>query len=555
MVPCYWGFRVSGITRYWSQLSVSLPSPKSETQSPMTVGIGFWVALTCAYGMLVVFSHLRVPIPGVNEPHYLCKAKHFWVPGWCRGDMFLTSSNPHLVFYVTFGWLTKLFSLETTAIIGRFLGFIPLAIGWHLLCFRLARNAWASVVSLSIFFVLQSAGNWSGEWLIGGIESKVVAYGFLFWAISQALILRLPSSAFLAGLAISFHPVVGVWGTLATVMATLGFILFSNKKNASDNIPGWKVWTISILLIFVAAGPGLLSAGSAVLNGDPEVTKAATLLQVGHRLSHHLDPMQFPKEAYRYFAGMIFIWFLFIWKNRNCDRDRWWNLLVIASIIIAACGVCIAWGPRPIKEMPNYELRISALKFYPFRLADMMVPVALSIALGRAFLDWIANRNSSNVSRFLLTIFGTILLICFGLAIPGAETNPSKMSAAKRQNWIDACQWIDANTEKSALVHSFGNQWAVKWYCDRAEYANYKDCPQDAKSLIAWNRRRWTIIRWKQDAFLDASISSEDLQLLTEKTGISVIISDRLGPIDQEPDYQNGDFRVYVTQPAPKSES
>ncbi|QDT35102.1 DUF6798 domain-containing protein [Thalassoglobus polymorphus] len=526
---------------------MSLSTPKTEPHSPALAGVGFWSALLCAYGLLVLFSLLRVPIPGVNEPHYLCKAKHFWDPSWCSRDIFLTSSNPHLVFYATFGWLTKYFSLDTTAVMARVIGLVPLAVGWHLLCVRLSQSAWTSVVSLSIFFVLQSAGNWSGEWLVGGIESKVIAYGLLFWAISQVIILRFPSSALLAGLAISFHPVVGVWGTLATVMATFGFVLLSDKENIRKNVPGVKVWGLSMFLFLVAASPGLISAGMAVLNDDQEASRIATVLQVGHRLSHHLDPMKFPKVAYRYFAAMIFVWILFIPKREVRESDRWWNLLILSSLIIAACGVWIGWGPRPIKEMPGYVWRISALKFYPFRLADLMVPVALSIAVGKSFLSWIKKKFASPAKQTGSVICCTLLLTWSGLVIPGSEQNPSKMSVSKRQNWIEACQWIDDNTEKSALVYSFGNQWAVKWYCDRAEYVNYKDCPQDAKSIIAWNRRRWAIVLWKKQSFLDGRISSEELQELTKITEATIFICERLGPIDQKPDFQNSDFRVYVT--------
>ena len=58
------------------------------------------------------FSLARSSIPGVNESHYLSKARHFWQPEWCRGDLFLESANPHGVFYAAFGWLTTKMSLR-----------------------------------------------------------------------------------------------------------------------------------------------------------------------------------------------------------------------------------------------------------------------------------------------------------------------------------------------------------------------------------------------------------------------------------------------------------
>ena len=31
----------------------------------------------------VFFLHGAWPVPDVNEPHYLSKAKHYWDPNWC----------------------------------------------------------------------------------------------------------------------------------------------------------------------------------------------------------------------------------------------------------------------------------------------------------------------------------------------------------------------------------------------------------------------------------------------------------------------------------------
>lgn len=522
---------------------------ESDFSDEPKAGRLFWAALLAVYGLLVLYSFLRVPIPGVNEPHYLCKAKHFWNPDWCAGDMFLESSNPHLVFYVTFGWLTRFLSLDTVAVVGRVVGLLPLAIGWHLLSWRLTRSVCVSLLSLSLFLVMQSAGNWSGEWLVGGIESKVIAYGFLFWSIAQALNLKLSSSALLAGLSISFHPVVGVWGTLAATIATLGLFFITDKSEARIAIPSPRTLGLAILLFFITSAPGLISAGQAVLSeSDPDASRIASLLQVGVRLGHHLDPMKFPKEAYRYFGILIFVWLILSSSNAQQTRSKWWNMIVLASIFIAACGVAVGWGPRPLKEMANYEWRITALKFYPFRLADLLVPVAVSIAVAAHLFTRLSKRFNQKVAKAFVVLLVVCLATWGSLVIPGSDQNPSKMSHEKRNNWIATCRWIEENTPADTLVYSFDNQWAVKWFCQRAEYVNYKDCPQDAQSIIEWNQRRWVIARWKKNAFADGEASASELRELSRKSGASLFICDRLGPMQQEPDYQNKDFRVYLVR-------
>ncbi|MBX3440739.1 MAG: hypothetical protein KF861_24830, partial [Planctomycetaceae bacterium] len=88
-----------------------------------------WVVLAVLLSF-VISSAIRRPVPSVNEPHYLCKAKNYWQPDWCAGDLFLESSNPHRVFYQTVGVLTQWLTLPQTAWIGRLLALGCVAWGW-----------------------------------------------------------------------------------------------------------------------------------------------------------------------------------------------------------------------------------------------------------------------------------------------------------------------------------------------------------------------------------------------------------------------------------------
>src|SRR6185369_2065665 len=82
------------------------------------------------------FATIRSPIPGVNEPHYLCKAKHLWQPDWCGRDLFLQSSNAHFVFLAIAGGVAQTLSLAATAWAGRIAAWALLAWGWTRLVSR-----------------------------------------------------------------------------------------------------------------------------------------------------------------------------------------------------------------------------------------------------------------------------------------------------------------------------------------------------------------------------------------------------------------------------------
>ena len=74
-------------------------------------------------------SPAEPPAPHVNETHYLTKAKHYWDPAYCPGDLFLDSADAHLPFYWTVGWLTKWLSLPAAAWVGRIAAWLLLAVG------------------------------------------------------------------------------------------------------------------------------------------------------------------------------------------------------------------------------------------------------------------------------------------------------------------------------------------------------------------------------------------------------------------------------------------
>ncbi|MEW4488479.1 DUF6798 domain-containing protein [Thalassoglobus sp. JC818] len=506
----------------------------------------YWLTGAVIYGVLLCVSFLRVPIPGVNEPHYLSKAKHFWQPDWCAGDFFLDSSNPHLVFYWVFGWLSQLLTLEQTAIVVRAVGYLPLAIGWTLLGKQLTRSGTATLFSLGTFLVFHSLGNWSGEWLVGGMESKVIAYGFLFGAMASAMSLRIVASALQAGLATSFHPVVGVWGTLAAVAATLCWVmLFGRSLIRQSPIPVLR-WILAAIVFVGVALPGLWSAASIVLQTDPNDSLMATHLQVAHRLAHHLDPMTFSKSAHRYFTMLVLTWaVLIILQPARDEAVRWWRLIGFWALAFALIGVAISWGPRPVKSMPGYEWRIALLKFYPFRLADILIPVAVGFSLAELLRRKTCERFHSDFEANAISVCTACVLACVAIWIPGSDRNPSGMSAQARADWIDVSRWIDEETPEDSLVYSLENQWAVKWFANRPEYVNYKDCPQDAESLLEWNRRLWVIANWKKAATKDMLITPDELRALHDETGIDEIIFGKYWKVDVDANYRNKSFRVY----------
>lgn len=497
------------------------------------------------FGMFFVYSAVQSPVPGVNEPQYLGKAKHLWDPDWAAGDFFLESSNPHLVFYLALGWLTRFLTLDATAWVARVAGYAVVAAGWTMLAERLLRSRWAAVFAAAIFLLLASIGNLSGEWLVGGIEGKVIAYGLLFAAVALWLGGRTIASAACLGGAISFHPVVGVWGMLCGATAE-AFELRHGDRSAVGNRRDWAVTAI----VFVATAlPGLVPAVLLLDGSAPDDAARATYIQVFIRLRHHLDPTQFSTSRYVGY-GLLLVGGLTLWIGQRRwphesgstagHATRWFLVFVLMSVAIAIAGIAIGWHSGSAWTMPLRDLRGTLLKFYPFRLADVLVPLAFSMATA-AFLT-----HRRTKPRVALIAGITLFSFAGSLLIASPDRNPSRMSPRQLAAWIDAARWVRTNTPQGSVIVTPFRQWAFRWYAHRAEYVNYKDAPQDTAGLLEWERRQNVLIHWWESS-PDGRYRADDLRRLGERTDAGYLVTSA-SPLRFTVDaaYANEFYRVYA---------
>jgi hypothetical protein len=532
-----------------------------------------WTVVLTVWATFIAYGALAAPVPGVNEPHYLCKSKHFWQPDWCENDFFLASPNAHVVFYATIGSLTQWFSFPQAAWIGRLLSNLLLAWGWTRCSSQLLFGRWSPLWSAWLFLSISACGNFSGEWLVGGVEGKVPSYAFLLASLADALRGRQVWAATWAGLAISFHPVVGIWGVLAYAISQVIKTVWDahqrkqlrtrnavtrawsdDRENGQEtDFPKMRTsWVAaylcpSVVLVLLSL-PGLIPVVRLLTEPvSQDVRYSATYLQVFFRLNHHLDPMLFHRSAYFGYGVMILIWLLsFQWGGRTNSRKRF-DQIVLWSVVFAVCGIVIGWGPRPPQLMPWFAQRMQLLKFYPFRVADLLVPAALTVSLISVLERTLFTSGSKLQWRSWLIRPEWLLFALFsaGLIRVHLLAESNRYSREDRADWQDVCAWIDQHLPADALVLAPTNCWTLKWYAHRAEYVSFKDCPQDAAGIVEWNRRLNFLQKWFETNYADEFYSAEELKELRRLTGISHLTTDRLGPLELEPLYRNETFQVY----------
>ncbi len=520
----------------------------TEDRRALWVWLALWITL-------LVFGVISAPVPGVNEPHYLGKAKHFWNPAWCPGDLLYESSNAHWVFYFVMGYWANWLSLPQLAWAGRAVGCGLLALGWlramHVL--GLVRGqAWWSLLG---FLALASWGNFSGEWLVGGIEGKVFSYGFLFLAFADWQLQRSYRATLWAGLAISFHPLAGGWAVLAAVLAQGVEMLRTRQRPAWADALGGGI-------LVVAALPGVIPALELLTAPDPRGVRInGTFLQVYYRLAHHLDPMTFPARSWWCYAGLCLIAVLFSRFLLRSRAGQMWLLIACWATVFAVCGVIAGYGPRPASKMPYYLERMLLLKFYPFRLFDVVVP--LTVAIQGSL--WLFGNSKSPLSLTLSPEAGArgpgmespadqslsrallAATVLFGVIAGGIwrQQQFHKPTVFDSQAWVDVCRWIKDHTLPGALVQAPVHNQNFKWFAERAEYVSYKDVPQDNASLVKWNNRMLFLKKWFQDHHADGIYTNDELRDFRIETGITHLVTDRLGPFELPPCYTNDTFRVY----------
>lgn len=505
----------------------------TERRSKLLVVAAVWLSFLLA-------SLVSAPIPAVNEPHYLAMARHSWNPSWCANDLFLSSFPAHRVFYWTFGWLTLWFDFATVAVVGRAISLAMLAASWTSLAARLQREesdssqpTASALLAAGLFLGLQALGNLSGEWLIGGMESKVFAYAFVFWSIAAILGRRMMVASLCCGAAISFHPIVGLWHLLA-----VSFIGLWQQWQQRDDRPRQRSQfrVIHLLAGVCVALPGLVPALQMLCSIQPRDAFAANYIQVFYRLKHHLDPMDFGGTHFAGYGLLAASWLAAMaWlsrKQRLSERDRWWIGYVLAAVLFAVGGLLAGFGPRPAELMAGYRWRMVLLKFYPFRLFDLLLPIAVAMLLPRLVKQrWL----------WLVGVAG----LAWALVSTRAFPPPNQLPSAMRSDWRDACRWVAENTPADTVFHTPFEAEAFKWFAQRAEYVNLKDCPQDAAGIVEWNRRLRLITKWSEKSFKDdETYTAEDLRELVRQTSVRFAITRTRVRYDADLLYSNDTYKI-----------
>lgn len=490
---------------------MSLPNADDEL-SPARRDLRL-AAFEVAWIFLIFFLFAGSVPPDVGESHYLVKAKHYWQPAWCAGDLFVESRDAHTMFYWTFGWVTRLGSLGATAWIGRVTTWLLLAWSWQRLSWAIVPRSLASLLSAGLMLLFLKHFHLAGEWIVGGVEAKGFAYVLVFLALEAVARNRWGAALILSGAAGAFHVLVGGWTVVAIGLAWL----FAGRER-----PALKVLLPAAVLGLALALPGLVPALALNAGVPKEVTGEAARIYAFERLSHHLIYSQISAVNVVRFQILVVAWGGVAWILRRESATAALQRVVMGALAIALAGVVIDqllvlranWVEQSAIE---YQTTAAAfLRYYWFRMSDSLVPVGLALGIVAGVMKLEATRpDAAALLKMVL-----ILLAAGNLAdayysrklqpMPRAVLQPQPTAdAAERpwwrsqpklgatetsivqwfDDWQRVCRWVASETPSDAICLTPREQQTFKWYAGRAEVVSWKDVPQDARGIMEWKKR------------------------------------------------------------------
>jgi hypothetical protein len=498
--------------------------------------------------VLVFFTLAGDPPPHVNESHYLCRAKHFWDPAWCSGDMFLESVDTQVLFVWLFGWITKWASLSTTAWIGRLLAWVLVAWAWQRLSWRLVPARMASVLSAALFVTLNAQAQLAGEWIVGGVEAKTFAYALVLLALAELMDDRWNRICLLLGAAMAIHPLVGGWSTVVCAGMWTFTALSAGGKNSTP-------WLSRIPLPGLIGGGllallGLVPALSLTWNEPADVVAEASRIYVFERLPHHLALLALPdaEAAARLVRhGLLLVALTAL--GIRLRRHRVFRIVQFAwgAAILVLVGLTIELAA-------SHELLLAArlLRYYWYRLSDFAAPAAGALAATGLISIAMAQRKTWGTWALVAAVLypgwylASVARNRFLNPVPPADVRMADFEA-----WNAACKWIAENTSAHALFLTPRLNHSFKWRTGRPEVVNRKDIPQDARGILEWNRRIKDIYYYQGSAGLVGPIDSlghldgESVRELAQKYEADFVLSDRAQLLALPRAYWNEEYVVY----------
>jgi hypothetical protein len=415
-----------------------------------------------------------------NETDALPSALQFINHSWLPNDWYL---NLNIVYRQAFslilGPLVSLLGFEWGAVAGRLLVYLIFAISVYYLFKTLRLNFSVGVVVLFIFLGNQSLV--AAEWIVKGVDTKSVAYAMALLSLVAFFRKRFSLGWLFAGFALSFHMLIGVYSLIC-----LGISFIMNKSYLKGS---WrllfKYWWILILSGFW----GLLAAVNQIYTEIVNFTDPGWDVYINYRVPFHVLP-RWLDGIWQYELLVFILVFLLIYLFAVPRVARFYSAYALGSVFLFCLGLVI--------DRLGQEL---LLKFYWFRLPDVMVPL-FGLTLTAFLVGCIFNKRTfsnklpGSTDTQTSAIFSLIVMFIAGfISIQSVfivfdnSVHFDPVNTWQKHPETEMLEWIAVNTPKDSvfLVDPMMDYFYIE--AQRPMFVSFKSSPQSAPDILEWYER------------------------------------------------------------------
>jgi hypothetical protein len=384
------------------------------------------------------------------------------------------------------------------------------------------------------------------------VEPKLFSYGLVFLALGHVLrpLPRLNHIALSLGLATSMHVLVGFYASLAVGLVLLlhhRVVLFAGRT-------AWQAPLIYLAASCFAWRP-LWTLWSGGIHADNAAALPASFLYSFIRVAHHVDPSTWTSGSW---LRILFWCALFATAaalrlrepRPGSIAERGLITFTAGSLAIFAAGLAIA----PFDGEGRW------LRYYPFRLADVMLPFAACLLLALR----VQEASRSDRGRFLVPLarvaMGVMLLVsavACSRHVQDLRTFPGRGQGLSRA-WLDTMDWIRTHTPSDAYFIVPPNRSAsFPWLARRRVLGTFKQVTLSG-GLQEWYRRMnelaawdgpWPVRGYKAGVWLEdryLALNESQVRLLMKKHGANYFLTSNRHQLGLPRVYQNVEYAVYA---------
>jgi hypothetical protein len=409
-------------------------------------------------------------------PSILQVANHAWLPN----DWYLNLYTGYRqLFGLIFGQLINGFGFVNGAYIGRLIVYLLLAIAIFFLFKSIQLHPWYGILVLVLFLSHQSLA--AGEWVVYGLDAKTIAYAMVFLSFTLFLHKRYLFGYALAGAALSFHVLIGIYALICILVASL-----LNKSWRTD----WRLYLKNSWLFFITGIFGIWSIIEQLLPVKGVDLQRAWDIYAYYRIPQHVMPFTWTTVPWEAELAIATLFFLFAFLLSSSKTIRFIAAFALGSVSLFFIGLII------------FAFRdTQLLSYYWFRFPDVMVPFMslLLVALlfnNYAIGDHLKNPISQKLSQGFHIILKLLPPVIMGIFIVVLAQQTYRLKTSYEDSLINnsgtilpAFDWISNNTPKSAVFLVDPTQEGFYIYAQRAMFVSWKSSPQSGAAILEWFKR------------------------------------------------------------------